>query len=74
VKLKLDENLPADLAALLRERGHDAMGAVEEGLGGSPDQRLLEVATNEGLILMTYDLDFVFRLQDQRWAALDVRG
>ena len=67
MKLKLDENLPADPASLLREHGHDAVGAVEEGLGGSPDLdfadvRRFPVGEHAGLV--------VFRLHDQRWATL----
>lgn len=86
MKFKLDENLPVDLAARLLAAGHDAISVLEEGLGGKGDPTLLEAATNEGRILMTYDLDFasvrqyppgthtgivVFRLRDQRWQSLE---
>jgi predicted nuclease of predicted toxin-antitoxin system len=85
VKVKLDENMPADLAAHLRQAGHDVVDVVQEGLGGEDDPPVLRAAANEGRILMTFDLDFadvrhyppgthagivVFRLQDQRWEAL----
>jgi Domain of unknown function (DUF5615) len=36
VKVKLDENLPADLATDLRQAGHDVADVVQEGLGGEP--------------------------------------
>ena len=80
MKFKLDENMPGDLAVLLRTQGHDAMGVVEQGLAGEDDPPVLERAASEDRILMTFDLDFaddrhyrpgthagiiVFRLRDQ---------
>jgi predicted nuclease of predicted toxin-antitoxin system len=85
VKFKLDENMPADLAARLLEDGHDVADVVGEGLGGEDDPPVLNAAMDEGRILLTFDLDFadirhyppgshagivVFRLQDQRWKTL----
>jgi predicted nuclease of predicted toxin-antitoxin system len=85
VKVKLDENMPADLATRLRAAGHDVMDVAGEGLGGEDDLPVLQAATKEGRILLTFDLDFadirhyppgshagivVFRLQDQRWRSL----
>ena len=34
MKFKIDENLPREVAALLRDAGHDAMTVVDQGLGG----------------------------------------
>lgn len=31
MKIKLDENMPADLASRLRQAGHDVVDVVEEG-------------------------------------------
>lgn len=85
MKIKLDENLPTALAVLLRAGGHDAMTVADEALGGSKDPKIMQVATSEARTLLTFDLDFadirrypigshagivVFRLHDQRWAAL----
>ena len=85
MKFKLDENMPADLAGWLRAEGHDVADVVEEGLAGEDDRPVAKVATAEGRILLTFDLDFadirhyppgshagivVFRLQDQRWKTL----
>ena len=58
MKIKLDENMPADLAAMLREEGHDVADVVEEGLGGADDPPVLKAATDEQRILITFDLDF----------------
>lgn len=86
MKFKLDENLPTALTELLRAAGHDAMTVADEALGGSNDPTILQVATSEGRVLSTFDLDFadirrypigshagiaVFRLHDQRWTVLE---
>jgi predicted nuclease of predicted toxin-antitoxin system len=34
MRFKIDENLPAELAELLRVVGYDAATVVQEGLGG----------------------------------------
>ena len=85
MKFKLDENLPAALVNMLRSAGHDAQTVSEESLSGAEDPRILRAAASERRLLMTFDLDFadirryplgshagiiVFRLNDQRWAAL----
>jgi len=86
LRFKLDENMPADLATMLHEQGHDVEDVVAEGLAGKDDPPVLGAAAREHRILVTYDLDFadircyppgshagivVFRLQDQRWRALE---
>jgi predicted nuclease of predicted toxin-antitoxin system len=86
MKFKLDEALPTALMELLRAGGHDTMTVADEALGGSNDPTILQVATSEGRVLLTFDLDFadirrypigshagivVFRLHDQRWAVLE---
>jgi predicted nuclease of predicted toxin-antitoxin system len=86
VRIKLDENMPAAMTELLRRAGHDVVTTADEGLGGSPDPRLVQAATAEDRLLLTLDLDFadvrrfpigshagivVFRLHDQRWLALE---
>lgn len=58
MKLLLDENLSWLHAAALRDRGHDAVAAVEAGLAGEPDERVRAFAINTGRILLTLDADF----------------
>ena len=58
VRFKLDENLPRDAITLLLNAGHDAHSVLDEGLGGSEDQVLLDVCRNEGRVFVTFDLDF----------------
>jgi predicted nuclease of predicted toxin-antitoxin system len=87
MKIKLDENLLTALAELLRATGHDAMTVADEALGGSKDPNVLQVASSEDRVLLTFDLEFadirqypigshagivVFRLHDQRWAVLEL--
>lgn len=63
MKLKLDENLDARLAATLREAGHEAATVAGQGLSGLDDEALFTLCKAEGRVLVTLDLDFanVFR-------------
>lgn len=55
MKLKLDENLPAEIADELRVLGHDAMTVVEQGMTGVDDDRLMAGVEEESRIFMTTD-------------------
>ena len=55
MKLKLDENLPAELVTHIRALGHDADTVIDEGLGGAPDPAVLEAARAADRILFTLD-------------------
>lgn len=57
-RFKLDENLPRDAEALLRNGGHDVHTVLDEQLGGNPDSRVFDASQAEGRILVTFDLDF----------------
>lgn len=58
MKIKLDENLPARLAALLTAHGHDVHTVPEENLAGRPDADIWQAASQEQRFLITQDLDF----------------
>ena len=58
MRVKLDENLPAALAAALQMLGHDTDTALDEGLNGSSDQKVWEAAQDAHRFLITQDLDF----------------
>jgi predicted nuclease of predicted toxin-antitoxin system len=58
VKFKIDENLPGEVAELLRSAGHDARTVPEEGISGAPDPSVYAVCQREGRVLVTLDLDF----------------
>jgi Domain of unknown function (DUF5615) len=52
VKIKIDENLPDDLALLLRAAEYDVATVEEEGLAGYDDPPVLKAATAEDRILL----------------------
>ncbi len=58
MRFKIDENLPIEAAALLREAGHDADTVHDEALAGAPDMRVSTVARDERRVLVTLDFDF----------------
>ncbi len=58
MKFKLDENIPVEAAALLREVGHDAVTVLDQNMGGKADEIVIEVCSQEQRALITLDLDF----------------
>lgn len=58
MKFKIDENLPAEAAATLRDAGFDADSVWDEGLSGFDDRAIADRVRSEGRILLTLDLDF----------------
>lgn len=58
MRIKLDENLPASLASLLAQEGHNADTVPDEGLTGQPDSRIWEAVKSDNRFLITQDLDF----------------
>ena len=58
MKFKIDENLPVEVATLLREAGHDPLTVHDQGMRGALDPKLREVCLAEGRIPITFDLDF----------------
>jgi len=58
MKIKLDENLPLHLAAVLKNLGHDVHTIFDEGLIGRSDRGIWETAQTESRFLITQDLDF----------------
>lgn len=58
MRFKADENLPAEVAGLLRRRGHDAVTVSDQGLAGAADPAVAAVCQRERRALVTLDLDF----------------
>ncbi len=58
MRVKIDENLPAELADLLQQKGHDATTVPAEQLTGSTDVVLARVCSQEDRALITLDTDF----------------
>jgi predicted nuclease of predicted toxin-antitoxin system len=55
VRLKLDENLPHDLADELTRRGHDVDTVLDEELGGCKDPVVVQAATADDRMVITLD-------------------
>jgi predicted nuclease of predicted toxin-antitoxin system len=58
MRFKTDENLPVEIAALLRQQGHDAVTVGDEGLAGVADVAVAVVCQAEKRVIVTLDLDF----------------
>jgi predicted nuclease of predicted toxin-antitoxin system len=58
MRIKLDENLPASLAAILITLRHDVHTVADENLSGKSDHEIWEAAQHETRFLITQDLDF----------------
>jgi predicted nuclease of predicted toxin-antitoxin system len=58
LKFKIDENLPAEFAAILGGVGFEAATVADEGLCGTADSSLLDRCRAETRVLITLDLDF----------------
>ena len=58
MRFKVDENLPVEVAEMLRQVGHDAATVLEQHLGGSDDAQLAALCQLESRIFVTLDMDF----------------
>lgn len=58
VKFKIDENLPAEAAMLLREAGYDVRTILDQDMQGARDTEVSNACRTEERALITLDLDF----------------
>lgn len=58
MNIKLDENLPARVATLLTNLGHDSDTVYSEGLSRAVDLVVWKAAQDAGRFFVTQDLDF----------------
>ena len=58
MRLKLDENLPSELARLFIEAGHDAVTILDQEIGGATDAIVTSVCRSEGRTIVTMDTHF----------------
>lgn len=58
MKFLLDMGLAQSTARFLRDLGHDAIHLRDEGLQRLLDEDIIEMAQEEGRIIITHDLDF----------------
>ena len=52
-RVKVDEDLPRQIAEMLRARGYDAATVLEQGWQGARDDVLWQRVQNEGRFLIT---------------------
>lgn len=69
MKLHLDEMISPAVAGALRERGHDAVAAVERAALGAPDPRQLALAIRERRAFATCNVRDFAILAKGAWAA-----
>ncbi len=60
-----DENVPQSVADWLTQRGHVMTRVVDLIPPGSPDTLVTQVAEANGLVILTYDRDFLQRQHSQ---------
>jgi len=58
VRFKVDENLPVEVAEILRTAGHDAATVNDEAVGGASDPDLASLVRRESRALITLDTGF----------------
>lgn len=58
MKIKLDENLPADAREAAESLGHDVDTVEDEGIAGADDPSVLRAATGSERFLITLDRGF----------------
>jgi hypothetical protein len=59
VRFKVDENLPVEVAEVLRAAGHDAATVKEEAAGGAQDPVIAQLIRKEARALVTLDTGFM---------------
>lgn len=55
MKFKVDENLPAELAADIKAAGHDAATVFDQGMIGDVDSAIMSHVQSEGRVILTMD-------------------
>jgi predicted nuclease of predicted toxin-antitoxin system len=68
MKLLLDMGLSPRTAAFLSQLGHDAAHLRDRGLIKLSDREVIQLAANEGRVVVTFDLDYPRILALQRLA------
>ena len=58
MRIKVDEDLPKAVVELLQAQGHDAVGVIDQGMGGWKDADLWQVVQAEKRLLVTADKGF----------------
>ncbi len=56
--VKVDEDLPRAVVQMLRDAGYDAVGVIEQGMGGWKDPELWKAVQSENRFFITADKGF----------------
>ena len=59
MKIKLGQNISLHVREALERLRHDVGTVLDEGLSGSPDNKVLNTASSNDRILFTLDTDFL---------------
>lgn len=59
MKFLVDENVPQSLLRLLQNEGHDVLDVKKSEHHQKADSALVELATKEDRVILTYDQDFL---------------
>lgn len=59
IRFYADVHVPRSVTLALRRRDVDVLTAQDRGLERAPDREHLDLATQEGRVLITQDLDFL---------------
>jgi predicted nuclease of predicted toxin-antitoxin system len=58
MKFKIDENLPDEIADLLKRAGYDALTVSDQNLSGIADPEIISICNSEERALISLDLGF----------------
>ncbi len=58
MNFKIDENMPVEVAELLKQAGYDAITISDQNLIGTTDTNLANICQKEKRVLITMDTDF----------------
>ncbi len=58
IRLEINENVHPEVAALLRNHGHDVLTVWDQSMRGASDMELVRTCRVESRALVTLDLDF----------------
>ena len=57
---KMDENLPIDIADLLRQEGYDALSVMDQDVAGHPDADVAALCQREQRAIVTLAFEVLF--------------
>ncbi len=74
VRLYMDVHVPMGITRQLRLRGVDVAAATEEGANTLSDEALLQLAGEQGRVLVTHDIRFKAYAEDLQRTGIPFAG